>query len=152
MIKNKFLTLILLALCVLLAACDPHRDYHTHFVDTDDVVAIELIEYDQNSLPNQKNIDNYDFEKESKIETLSQEEWNDFLLSIAEIFVVVYWRHPNSISGRSVKMIFDDGSFEVISENRLIVHYSETGEVLEYIGIVDDQKMFIGLIDEYFVC
>lgn len=147
--KQKIILGITIFLTLLfLVACDPPNFYHENFLD--EVLNIELIEYSETYLQNDKNINEYDFNKEEVLDELEFNTIKDCLFDITELFIVKYRTHPNSVGGKCLKICFDEGVFEVISQNGLVVQYSSDGRVLKYVGIIDDKSKLMVIINNYF--
>lgn len=146
--KKTVLSVIVIMMCLLLVSCDPPNFYHDSY--TNEVISIDLIEYDGGNIQNGQEIRNFDFEKSKIIEALNKNDLQVFLSDLTELFIITYRTHPDSPNEVCIRICFDDGTFEIISKNRLIVKYNENGDVMEYIGMVDDYNKIISLINKYF--
>ena len=160
--KTLAMILLLVTLCFCLTACDPPQFYHDYEDLIAKVVGIELINY---SNLNEKTIDTFndknpekrilpfEFDKMEMVETLPPEKFADFLQDFSEIFIVARWNHPNCSNGLSIRLIFDDATFKVISKNSVdrcfIALYDENGNVIEYVGGMDTYS-FNPIVNKYF--
>ena len=163
---KKIFSVILLSifLCIFFTACDPPNFFHeyvTEEVVQGEIVQINLIYYDN---PDVKNINtfardeeeirtsmrHFDFDKMTVLETLPEEKNADILQNLTEVFIVRYYNHPDSPNKTCIQLIYDDGTFEIISQTRLITLYNEDGEVEEYVGMLDVSLYFTNIVNDYF--
>jgi hypothetical protein len=160
-IKIFIVILLFVLLCFCLTACDPPQFFHEDL--TGKVVGIQLVNYNNsdakgvNTFVDYKNPEKdmlpFDFNKMQVIETLSSEEIEDFLKELSAAFIIKAYVHFDSPNGTCIRLIYDNGDFEIISrtkENSIIALYNESGEILQYIGIMDNRNDFINLINNYF--
>ena len=163
---KKIFSVILLSvfLCIFFTACELPNFFHEYVTDEivqGELVQINLIYYDN---PDVKDINtfardeeeirasmrHFDFDKMTVLETLSKEKNADILQSLTEVFIVKYYNHPDSPNKMCIQLIYDDGTFEIISQTRLITLYNEDGEVKEYVGMLDVSLYFTNIVNDYF--
>lgn len=145
--RKNLLTAMLVFVCLFLVACDPPNYYHPE-IDSE-ISSIELIEYQENDVQSGREIQPFCFEKVVVLKEFDKTKTDELLTVIKDIYLIQYFTHPNRPSGKCFKINFDDGTFEIMSENRLVVHYGEDGTVLDYIGVVDDTSALLELIGSY---
>jgi len=153
--------LFLLILC--LSACDPGSISYPNEESISDVVSVELIEYNNiyvsriNTLFSTRKIQDFDFEKMEIIEVLSEDTLEDFLNDFSELDVWTRWSHPDSPLRTSIRIIYNNGDFDVISccntEKEIIsfmAKYDSKGNFKNHIGTVEKVTAYLDLINRYF--
>ena len=80
--KKTVLSVIVIMMCLLLVSCDPPNFYHDSY--TNEVISIDLIEYDGGNIQNGQEIRNFDFEKSKIIEALNKNDLQVFLSVLKE--------------------------------------------------------------------
>lgn len=140
--KKVLIYICLFALLLVLTACEPkmfHYDYHEL---KESVVKVEYIYYDN---PNavQYNEDfagkkykllPFDFEKMEIRGVLSEEKLDDFFQVISGYEIMMHWVHSDSPQGNCIRMIYDNGDFEIISEGAYTGSFYANGEVKRFVG------------------
>lgn len=145
---------ILLVICSLctFVACDPNTFYFDYDELKENVIRVELIYYDN---PNAKKLFEqrdkvlpFDFDKMEIVEILSENEMDNFLHDLSEHPFMTDWIHSDSPIGYSIRIVYLNGDFEVIS------YYSENdykwysggfyadGQVKRFIGTGLDEELF----------
>lgn len=146
--KKIVLFFVLFPMIFILTACDPpmfdHRDL------SGEILSVEYIKYSAENDLTKQNLPEFDFTNINVIAQLSSDKIDDFSLDLSKIFIVKYYNKPNSHDECCIKVNMKDETFEVISKNRLIVKYDKNGEVLEYIGMLDDKNDFERIVNKYF--
>ena len=146
--KKTILSLVIIITGFMFSSCDPPNFYHKFY--STDVNMIELIGYNNENIKDGRDISELNIEKLKTVETLDETDIDTFLHDLTELFIVKYRIHPSSPNANCIKIIFNDGTFELISENGLIAKYNENGDALEYIGMVDDNSKLTSIINKYF--
>lgn len=154
---KKIIVVLALALVVLsLTACDPAHYNYNHEELKNNVVRVELINYDN---PDAKEL----FEKRDKViavnldkievvETLSEDKVNDFLLDFSKILFLEYWRHSDSPRGTCVRIVYENGDFEVVSHEVVYAgRFDSEGNVVEFVGGLSGRNNLINLVNKYFI-
>ena len=93
--------------------------------------------------------DNRDGEHEiqSRIGLAAPAEYvDDFLKEISEIEFLMSWVHADSPNGRCIRIIYENGDFEIIGDH-YVGSFDSEGNVKRFIG-VPNQRLE-NLIDEY---
>ena len=97
-------------------------------IDEIDSAIVELFE-------KRDKVKNFDFSKLNVIETLDNENNNEFLLKFSKIEFMLVWRHLDSPKGESIKINYIDGSFDVICYRvQFSCQYDKFGNVKNFIG------------------
>ncbi len=146
---KKLLTIIcIIALLVTLTSCDPGVFQFDYDELKGSVVRVEYIYYDNPDairldefLVNKKDkLRPFDFDKMEIYEVLSDEKLNDFFQDLSNYEFRTDWIHLDSPQGDSLRIIYQDESFEVLSvwENDWSGCYSgsfdSNGNVKRFIG------------------
>ena len=151
-------------LCLQLVACDPVNTSYSYPELVDDVVRVELINYRNpeaktiNTFFSQRELQTrFDFSKMEVLETLDEEMMDGFFSELSSIWLWNHWVHLDSPLGRSVRLVYSNGDFEVISccfgngvEGGLIVRYDSSGKLLKNIGLVKYSYEFDILLNAFF--
>ena len=124
---------------ITLAGCDPSSYYYSYEDLNSNVISIELINYANNDdvelFEKRDRVKNFDFSKLNVIETLDNENNNEFLLELSKIEFMLVWRHLDSPKGESIKINYKDGSFDVICYYvQFSCQYDKSGNVKNFIG------------------
>ena len=124
---------------ITLTGCDPSPYYYSYEDLNSNVISIELINYVNNDavelFEKRDRVKNFDFSKLNVIETLDNENNNEFLLEFSKIQFMMVWRHLDSPKGESVKINYKDGSFYVICLYvQFSCQYDKSGNVKFFIG------------------
>ena len=162
---KKISTLFLIGLlCLSLAACDPSwSNYEEEALHTD-VIRVELIDYRQ---PRAKVINSFffserlflrfDLREMDVLETLDDADRPAFFEDFSSLGLWTHWIHLNSPDGVCIRLVYADGSFDVLSAKEIgdethsiVMKYDETGKVLDYIGPMTDTDEFFEIIEKYF--
>lgn len=121
---KKVLTIIcLIALLVMLTSCDPGIFQYDYDELKETVVRVEYIYYDN---PNAKRLDEFFIDKKDKLlpfdfdkmelrEVLSEDKLDDFIKDLCEYPIMMDWIHLDSPQGKSIRIIYKDESFEILS-------------------------------------
>ena len=158
--KKISLLLLIGLLCLSLIACDPNWfNYEKEELNTD-VIRVELIDYRQ---PDAKQINSFLFNKRAFLrfdlfkmmilETLDDADMPDFFEDLSTLGLWTHWIHLNSPSGRCIRLVYADGSFDVLSSasgDSLVMKYDETGRPLDFIGPMTNETEFRELIEKHF--
>ena len=135
--------LICLFICIInlttLTGCDPGAFYYDYEYLNNNVVSIELINYENDEavelFEKREKVKPFDFSKSVVIKVLDNEKISDFLLEFSEIPILQVWRHLDSPKGESIKINYKDGSFDVICCNvAFSCQYDKYGNVAHFMG------------------
>lgn len=156
--KLLALTLICL-LCFALIGCDPMSGTYDYLLPDASIVGVELIDYDN---PNAREINtfipiilprirSFNVKKMSVIEALDLDKLADFSEDLLSISVWTTWIHLNAPTGLNLRIIYSDGSFDVLSfYDSFAGRYSAEGKATRHFGIVENPDDLIALVNEYF--
>lgn len=146
--KKSILLVVLIIMSFCLNSCDPPQFYHSGY--TTEIINVELIEYEADETKSSRELCNFDSENSKSIDTLNENDIEAFMTEISELYIIMYYTHPYSPDEKCIKISYSDDTFEIISQNRLVVLYDENGNVIEYVGMIDDIEKFISLVNKYF--
>ena len=151
--KNIVLLVLIFSL-VVLTACDPNSYIYDCDTLKTNVELIELINYDNADADQlfeaRKKVKPFDFSKSYLISTLPKEENDEFLLEFSEIEFMLVWKHMDSPVGKSLKINYTDGSFDIIClEAQFSCQYDCYGNVDFFIGSGGGQALET-LVKHYF--
>ena len=150
MIKKICIILSIIMFSLPLFSCDPPMMYHYDCLQ--EVINIELIEFETDEIIKRSyKVRDIEIENIKIIETLPDCYTETFIDDLTDIYIIGYYTHPDNPEKLCIKINFKNNTFELISENRLVVKYEENGKVLEYVGILDDSECFNNLANKYFV-
>lgn len=158
---------LLLCLFVFISVIGCVSDPETYYFDYDElsneIVSIDLIEYD-NDLPQllygQGEIKQFDYDKMNFLETLETEQIDSFITDLSNIT----WFLPaddisyaDSPIGYCVKLNCENGNFIILSCPLIdkigyshIVRYDSSGDAIELIATCCCRGDFINLVNQYF--
>jgi hypothetical protein len=136
---KKLLVFVLVFCLFSLVSCDPGSFWFNHDELTENVKSIELIEYNNDAAEklfnNTDKVLPFDFDKMEIIETLSDEKKEIFIDDISNQRFLLVWEHLNSPQGRSVKITYQNGDFDILCCNvQFSCQYDSTGTVKKVIG------------------
>lgn len=157
---KKALTYVLIfATCFILTACDPSSSSYQYILPEASIVGVELIDYDN---PDAKKINTFipitlprirrfDFDKMNTIEALKPEKIDAFSEDLLDIYVWGTWVHLNSPAGKSIRIIYSDDSFDVLSlYDTFAGRYDENGKPIDHFGDLYSAATLIELANSYF--
>lgn len=138
----------------MLSGCDPDSYYYDYEELVSTVTRIELIQFENEEakelFEKRDKVLEYDFQKETIIEALSEEKIDEFLLEFSRIGHLETWRHLDSPRYECIKITYSDGSFDVICCSEIFsCKYEQDGKVKYFIG-TGGGIYLIDLINEYF--
>lgn len=137
---KKVIVLFIFVLNLLtLTGCDPSSYYYNYEDLNANVVSIELINYENDDaielFEKREKVKPFDFSRLDVIEVLANEKNSEFLLEFSKIEFMLVWRHLDSPKGESIKINYEDGSFDVICYYvQFSCQYDELGNVKNFIG------------------
>ena len=137
---KKIIVLFLFVLnLITLIGCDPGSYYYSYEDLNSNVISIELINYMNDDavelFEKRDKVKPFDFDKLDVIEVLDIDKNSDFLLEFSKITFMLVWRHLDSPKGESIKINYNDGSFDVICYYvQFSCQYDELGNVKNFIG------------------
>ena len=157
---KKAIAFALMCLVFLgLVACDPIDYSYVYIKPEADIVGVELISYDN---PNARQINTFipiilprirafKFDKMSIVEALDSEKLEAFSKELDKISVWTIWTHLNSPAGTNVRILYDDGCFDVLSPfNDFAGRYDSNGKAVEHWGHILNKDDLIDLVNTYF--
>ena len=159
--KQASVFLLVLFLCLGLAACDPGWYCYDYDKLVDGAISVELFEYDNpgvkriSNLVSNRWLQGFDFEKMTVVETLPAEHFEDFLLDLSGVNLDNYWWMPDSPEGMCIRVIYENGEFEAFSYPDLdiggyAIRFDSKGKILAYTGRVTFRDEFVDLVSSYF--
>ena len=112
--------------------------YHYEWLNSN-VKSIELINYENKDaielFEQSDSVKPFDFSKMYVIDTMPEEQKSSFLFDFSKIELLMVWRHLDSPKGKSVKINYNDGSFDIICyEVQFSCQYDIDGNVIQLIG------------------
>ena len=121
--KKVLSCICLVSLLFLLTACDPGIFQYDYDELKKDVVRVEYIYYNN---PDAVKLDEFlvnkrdkllpfDFDKMEIQATLSQDKVDEFLQDLCKYEIMMDWIHLDSPQGDSIRVVYEDGSFEALS-------------------------------------
>ena len=162
--KKTVCLAILAAICCFLCACDP-GSYSVNREELNDVVGVELIEYEN---PNQKHFTTWVPDQFDKLmpfnnndvmvlETLPAEKTADFLDAFSKTDILHTYYAYNSPKDICIRLNYENGNFLIIwanyAENSYagyIGEYSRDGTVLSFWGSFSSLSYYKDLVNQYF--
>ena len=165
--KNIFVLItvfVLLMVCLCFTACDPGTKYLDSEIYYNDVVSVELINYEN---PDQKHFFSWVPDQYSKlisfkndsysvIETLSIDKTKAFLAELSSAPILSKYYAYNSPNGICLKVNYTNGDFQIVnccnanSYAGYIGKYSAGGAVSDFYGCFSSSYSFISLVNCYF--
>ena len=154
--KKIIILFIFLLNLLTVTGCDPSSYYYTYEDLNSNVVSIELINYENNEavelFEKRNKVKPFDFSKVEVIEVLNNEKNSEFLLEFSKIEFMLVWRHLDSPQGESIKINYQDGSFDVICYcAQFSCQYDELGNVKNFMGSGGGNQLK-ELVDNSFLC
>ncbi len=159
------LCLVLAILLVALTACDPGHVRYDYNELTNNVVSVELIEYENPDrqkfgswVPNQMDqLKPFDPEKVTVLETLDEERMPDFFTKLSQESILDEYYVYDSPRGICLRLTYSNGEFTILTsdyENRsflgFICRYSADGTAIEYVGSFSSLQSFQDLVNDFF--
>ena len=150
--KKLSVIVLVIVLLLTLAACDPGEFHFEYDELKENVTCVELIYYnnpDAKELFDEKrnHVLPFDFSKMEVVKTLPESKLDDFLHDLSDYFLLMVCTHFDSPQGYSVRVVYSNGDFEILSEYvTFSCGFYADGQVKRLIG------MGIGsdLIHQYF--
>ena len=124
------------------------------------VIKVELIDYnfqDVQQISSEDELLSFDFDKMEIIETLDQDQFNEFFqdLSIIEFHETV--DYSETPLGISVLISYNNGNFVIISSSLIddiayggAMMYDSAGTVIEFYGNFATRQQYVDLVNTYF--
>jgi hypothetical protein len=159
--KNFTVLIFITLMTFCLVACDPERFHFSHDELKEEIIEVELINYD-NINPKIINEESseilpFDFDKMESVESLGFESIDDFLQDLSKIEFHVNLKHSDSPVGISIRAIYSNGDFIIIScESINKTGYSfaglfdSEGNVKDFFGDFTNRRNFVDLVNKYF--
>ncbi len=144
--KKAIIILFLIFNFLSLTGCDP-SSYRYNYEDLkNNVSSVELINYDNDNaivlFEKRNKVKSFDFSKMILIDVLSEEKIDDFILGFFEINFLLIWKHLDSPQGNSVKLNYNNGSFDIICcMVDFSCQYDSLGNVKYFIGSGGGNKL-----------
>ena len=137
--KLIFLILVLCCVMTIFAACDPNRFSFDYEELKENVVRVELIYYDnpdaKELFEKRDKVIPFDFSKMEIVEVLSENEVDNFLHDLSKRTFLEVWRHLDSPQGYSIRLVYLNEDFEIISCNAIYSGgFYADGQVKRFIG------------------
>lgn len=142
--KKVLSCICLISLLLLLTACDPGIFQYDYYELKETVVRVEYIYYEN---PTAKRLDEFlvdkkdklipfDFDKMEIRGVLPNEKLDDFLQDLCQYEIMMHWIHSDSPKGECIKMTYNNGDFEIITNRagEYVGSFYSTGEVKRFIG------------------
>ena len=163
--KKMAIALSVFIFILILTSCDPGR-YHYNYDDlTQNVISIELVEYEN---PKQKHFMSWvpdhssdlvalEIENMLILETLVEEQIDQLLLQLSEIDILYKYYAYDSPKGICIKLNHKNNDFDILSMNietksssGYIGCFTSAGSVKEFKGTFARYEDFENLINTYF--
>ena len=154
MIKRIICVALLLALMVSLISCDPAGFSYNEATLRSEVKSIEHINYDNDDakelFEKRDKVKPFDFSKMQVIAVLPEEKNADIITDLSHMTLLMVWRHLDSPQGKSLKINYIDGSFDIICyEAEFSCQYDSSGNVSFFIGSTGGPYVK-NLVEKYF--
>ena len=139
---------LVIVLLLTLAACDPGEFHFEYDELKENVTRVELIYYnnpDAKELFDEKrnHVLPFDFSKMEVVKTLPESKLDDFLHDLSEYVFYTVWDHLDSPQGYSVRVVYSNGDFEILSEYvTFSCGFYADGQVKRFIGTGMDSNFF----------
>lgn len=165
--KLKIFSLVLVSIFCLsiFSACTPPM-YQLKYDDLkNEILSVELINYNSEKKRADKRtaIMDYNFNYETVIETISQENLQSFLVDFSQIVYNGQCENfPATPVGTCLKLTYNDGSFAIIfySFDKIwheksiyysgLTKYSQAGKYIEQFDAISSKKTYRELLEKYF--
>ncbi len=158
--KKTFIILISL-ITIILSGCDPATFYFEFESMNNEVLSVELVEYDNNSSEMiNTNLDSkliFDSKKIISVETLEEERIDEFLKGLS---VIVFHQVEESTIEpvkECLKINKNNGNYIILSCTvidgtvySMVAEYDSSGNFLEHLAYFADRPSYERLIDKYF--
>ncbi|MDE7373695.1 MAG: hypothetical protein K2N18_06495 [Clostridia bacterium] len=162
--KRKALRTLLIIACVMVlcvtllaCACDPTISTFFESEDFEDVISVELINYDN---PKQKrlrfwaydhsaDLKPFDCAQMSCIEVLDESGETDFFDELCKMRVRYDYYVYDSPKGICIRLNYSNGDFIIVQQEYVGRFYSD-GSVAEFIGYIDGKDPLKSLVNNYF--
>ena len=154
-----------LLLCLVFGACDP-SSYRFDYQDLHDkAVRVELIQYDN---PDQhqftfwvsdhsSDLAPFKSSQVTVLQTLDNDKKSDFLKQLSKVDILNQYYAYDSPQGICIRICYSQGDFLILNCNQeektfqgYVGTYSESGEVIDFIGSFSSYGSFESLIDDFF--
>lgn len=152
--KRIILSISTLSLLLILTACTPPHLYYCYDELSQRVVSVELIYYD-NPHPNRVRLHwylpnrhpNFDFNRVLHLQYLDPASFSGLFDDLSSFWIMTRLSpQQNAPSGVSIVLHWDDGSFDVISDNHIGRFHSDGRRI----RIVGNQWSVQGVINRHF--
>ena len=163
--KKAVLSIAFLLLILICSACDP-SPYQFDYQDlSHKTVCVELIQYDN---PDQKTFLSWVPDHSSDLApfqnsnvtvlaTLEENQNADFLKQLSKAEILGQYYVYDSPKGLCIRISYSNGNFLILNCNQedesfqgYIGTYSESGEVIDFIGSFSSYDSFYSLINDFF--
>ncbi len=164
--KKVALSIGLLLLCLVFSACDP-SPYQFEYQDLhDNTVSVALVQYEN---PGQKaflswvpdhssDLAPFQNSKVTVLAILEDDKKSDFLKQLSQAEILSQYYAYDSPKGVCIRISYSSGDFLILNCNQeeetfqgYIGTYSESGEVIDFIGCFSSYGSFESLVDDFFV-
>lgn len=152
--KSLFLALVLTIFC--LTACDPSQFRYNFDELKESVISVQLINYEnpdaKELFEKRHKVIPFDFAKMVLMETLATAQTEDFLQNFSKILFSERWRHYDSPNGVSLRLVYDNDDFEIVSQYHKFYagSFYADGTVKRFIGGLSGTNDFVDLINQFF--
>ena len=157
----KFFLIALMTIGVLtsLFGCDPASHYFDLENLSDNVLSVELIEYENHDVKIVKKTSEifpFYFDKVEVIDTLDAEHKESFLRDLSEIHFHIsdnLTKYSNSATGNTLRIVYNENEFLIICYNQksnFVVLFNADGSVGKLIIRFTNGQDFAELVKKYF--
>jgi hypothetical protein len=157
--KRLLAILLVTFACLSLTACDPAWYFHYNSERIAEIVAVELIDYDYpdaveiSTFLSTRRVRRFDFNRMETIETVDESMLDDFLQDLSGVEVWGGWHHSNSPFGISLRIIYRNGDFDVVSADQelpFFARFNSKGRLDRYIGMFLYSTDFADIVNKHF--
>jgi hypothetical protein len=158
--KNLILIPLLISIILILTACDP-ASYQFNLQELEEnVVAVQLVDYD-NANPKiakkRSEVLPYDFNRETQLKTLEGKNLNEFISRMGDTWFMGGLRYSNAPVGMAIKIIYKNGDFIILSSNWIndtvygfVAKIHADGIVFDEMWSFMDRADYVDLVYTYF--
>ena len=160
--KRLLVMLLIVFVCLGITACDPAWYYHYDNEERiSNIVSVELVNYNNSDEKevstyfSTRQVQQFDFEKLEVLEVIEGEGLSILLQHLSGIEIWGGWNHSDSPFGISLRVIYNNGEFDVVSSDderdlQFFARFESNGRLSRYLGMFLNHSDFVELINTHF--